>query len=254
MLIIPAIDLKDGAVVRYTRGRFNKKVYSADPVSVALDWQSQGAKFMHVVDLDAALTGKPKNLKLIKRIIETIGIPVEVSGGIRDLGIIEKIIKFGARRVVVGTKAIEDISFLAKAVKKFGGQIALAIDVSAAGIGIEGWKKSVKIEFIPLIATLEKMCLRTIIYTDITRDGSLKGLNFPALKRILQATSIDVIVSGGVCSLEDIKGLIALRRPNLKGVIIGKALYEKIFSLPEALALAKSKTDYTDCLSRKSSV
>ena len=113
------------------------------------------------------------------------------------------------------------------------------MDVSSRGIGIEGWKRSVKIEFASLIATLEKMCLRTIIYTDITRDGSLKGLNFPALKRMLQATSIDVIVSGGVCSLEDIKGLIALKRPNLKGVIIGKALYEKMFSLPEAIAAAK---------------
>jgi|SRR3989338_73720 len=239
MLIIPAIDLKDGEVVRYTRGRFNKKVYSADPVSVALNWQRQGAKFMHVVDLDAALTGKAKNLKLIKKIIAATKIPLEVSGGIRDLAMIKKILNLGASQVVLGTKAIEDTGFLSKAVKKYGGQIALAMDVSSRGIGIEGWKRSVKIEFASLIATLEKMCLRTIIYTDITRDGSLKGLNFPALKRMLQATSIDVIVSGGVCSLEDIKGLIALKRPNLKGVIIGKALYEKMFSLPEAIAAAK---------------
>ncbi|OGX24230.1 MAG: 1-(5-phosphoribosyl)-5-[(5-phosphoribosylamino)methylideneamino]imidazole-4-carboxamide isomerase [Omnitrophica WOR_2 bacterium RIFCSPHIGHO2_02_FULL_45_21] len=239
MLIIPAIDLKDGEVVRYTRGRFNKRVYSADPVSVALNWQSQGAKFMHLVDLDAAMTGKAKNLKLIKKIIAVSKIPLEVSGGIRDLAMIKKFIALGASRVVLGTKAIEDIGFLAKAVKEFGRKIALAIDVSASGIGIEGWKRSVKIEFTPLIARLEKMCLKTIIYTDITRDGSLKGLNFPALKRMLQATSIDVIVSGGVCSLEDIKGLIALSSPNLKGVIIGKALYEKMFSLPEAIAMAK---------------
>lgn len=239
MLIIPAIDLKDGEVVRYTRGRFNKKVYSADPVSVALNWQRQGAKFIHLVDLDAAMTGKAKNLKLIKKIIAAIKIPFEVSGGIRDLATVKKIIALGASQVVLGTKAIEDIGFLAKAVKEFGRKIALAIDVSARGVGIQGWKRSVKIKFTPLIATLEKMRLRTIIYTDITRDGSLKGLNFPALKRMLRRTSIDVIVSGGVCSLEDIKGLIALRRPNLKGVIIGKALYEKMFSLPEAIAIAK---------------
>lgn len=240
MLIIPAIDLKDGKVVRYTKGRFNKKVYSDDPLSVALSWQRQGAEFMHVVDLDAAMTGKAKNLKLIKKIIAESKIPLEVSGGIREPGMIEKIIEFGASRVVLGTKAIEDASFLSKAVKKYGGQIALAIDLSAGGaIGIRGWKSSVKIDLSSLIAGLEKMRLRTIIYTDRTRDGSLKGLNFPALKKMLQATSIDVIVSGGVSSLEDIKGLIALRRPNLKGVIIGKALYEKIFSLAEAIAMAK---------------
>lgn len=239
MLIIPAIDLKDGKVVRYTKGRFNKTIYSEDPVSVALDWQRQGAKFLHLVDLDGAMTGKQENLKLIQKIIEAIKVPAEVSGGIRNLAMIKKIIALRASRVVLGTKAIEDFGFLAKAVKRFGRKIALAIDVSGKSVGIQGWKRSVKIEFTPLIAALEKMCLRTIIYTDITRDGSLKGLNFPALERMLQATSIDVIVSGGVCSLEDIKGLIALRRPNLKGVIIGKALYEKMFSLPEAIAAAK---------------
>ena len=115
MLIIPAIDLKDGEVVRYTRGRFNKKVYSADPVSVALNWQRQGAKFMHVVDLDAALTGKAKNLKLIKKIIAATKIPLEVSGGIRDLAMIKKILNLGASQVVLGTKAIEDTGFLSKA-------------------------------------------------------------------------------------------------------------------------------------------
>lgn len=240
MLIIPAIDLKDGQVVRYTKGRFNKKVYSDDPLSVALNWQRQGAEFMHLVDLDAAMTGKAKNLKLIKKIIAASKIPLEVSGGIRDLRMIEKIIKFGASRVVLATKAIEDPSFLSKAVKKYAGQIALAIDLSAGGaIGIRGWKSAVKIDLSSLIAKIEKMRLRTIIYTDRTRDGSLKGLNFPALEKMLQATSIDVIVSGGLSSLEDIKGLIALKRPNLKGLIIGKALYEKMFSLQEAMAIAK---------------
>ncbi len=241
MLIIPAIDLKDGEVVRYTKGRFNKNVYSTDPLSVAFNWQSQGAHFLHLVDLDGAMTGKQGNLKIIGKIIEAVKVPAEVSGGVRDLATVKKIIALGAGRVVLGTKAIEDISFLAKAVKRFGRKIALAIDVSGRSVGIQGWKRSVKIEFTPLIAALEKMCLSTIIYTDITRDGSLKGLNFPALRKMLQATSIDVIVSGGVCSLEDIKGLIALRRPNLKGVIIGKALYEKRFSLPEAMAIAKCR-------------
>lgn len=245
MLIIPAIDLKDGQVVRYTKGRFNKRVYSADPVSVALNWQRQGARFMHLVDLDAAMTGKAKNLKLIKKIIAAIKIPFEVSGGVRDLAMIKKLITLGASQVVLGTKAIEDIGFLAKAVKKYGGKIALAIDLSAGGsIGIRGWKSSVKIDLSSLIAGLEKMRLRTIIYTDRTRDGSLKGLNFPALEKMLRATSIDVIVSGGVSSLEDIKRLKRLKRPNLKGLIIGKALYEKMFSLPQAIAIAKSKNAY----------
>ena len=238
MLIIPAIDLKDGQVVRYTRGKLNKKVYSDNPVAVALSWQGQGAKFLHLVDLDGAMSGKQKNLSIIKKIIKAIKIPVEVSGGIRELLTIKKIIALGASRVSLGTKAIEDIDFLKKAIEKFGNRIALSLDVSNERLGLCGWRKSSKIGLRPFLRKLKELHPATIIYTDITRDGTLCGLNIPAIKKMLKATTVDLIVSGGVSSLADIKELVNLGCLNLKGVIVGKALYERRFTLKEAIAAA----------------
>lgn len=239
MLIIPAIDLKDGQVVRYAKGRLNKTVYSSEPAAVALDWQRQGARFLHLVDLDGAMSGRQKNLKFIKKIIKAVKIPVEVGGGIRDLGTIKKIITYGAERVILGTRAIEDIGFLENAIKRFGNKIALSLDARGKRLGLYGWKKSLKSGIIQLLKKLKNLRLKTIIYTDITRDGTLRGLNIQAIKNILETTSIDVIVSGGVSSLNDIKKLLELKMPNLKGVIVGKALYEKRFSLQEAIAVQK---------------
>ena len=239
MLIIPAIDLKDGQVVRYTQGRLDKKVYSDNPVLVAKDWQRQGASFLHLVDLDGAMSGEQKNLILIKKIIKALRIPVEVGGGIRDMAAIQKIIEAGAKRAIIGTKAIEEISFLEKSVKKFGNKIALSLDASGKMLALYGWKKQAQIEFEPFLRKLESLHLGTIIYTDITRDGTLSGLNISIIKKMLRLTPMDVIVSGGVSSLDDKRRLSKLKFSNLKGLIIGKALYEKRFSLKEAVAAQK---------------
>lgn len=240
MLIIPAIDLKDGKVVRYTRGKLNKKVYSLKPIEVALNWQEQGARFLHIVDLDGALTGIQKNRNIIKKIIEAITIPAEVGGGIRSIPAIEKMLGMGANRVVVGTQAIENMEFLEIALKKFKEKIVLGLDVSGRKIGLCGWNKRSKTTLTDLINKLNKLKLKTIIYTDISRDGTLEGLNIPAIKKMLESSHLDLIASGGVSSLEDIRKLSKLNYPNLKGVIVGKALYENRFSLKEAIAMANT--------------
>lgn len=239
MLIIPAIDLKDGKVVRYTRGKLNKKVYSLKPIEVALNWQELGAKFLHIVDLDGALTGVQKNKNVIKKIIKAIKIPAQVGGGIRSIPAIEKMLEMGVNRVVVGTQAIESMDFLEMAIRKFKEKIALGLDVSGGRIGLYGWNECSKITLTELINKLNKLKLKTIIYTDILRDGTLEGLNIPAIKKMLKSSHLDLIVSGGVSSLEDIRKLAKLNCPNLKGVIVGKALYENRFSLKEAIAVTQ---------------
>jgi phosphoribosylformimino-5-aminoimidazole carboxamide ribotide isomerase len=238
MLIIPAIDLKDGQVVRYTKGLINKTVYSDDPVSMALNWQKEGAQYLHVVDLDGALFGRQKNAKLVEQIIKTLDIAVEIGGGIRDLFTIKKMMMFGARRVVLGSRAIEDRGFLKKAIAHFGNRIVLALDASGVRIGLHGWKESVKIDVARLLKQLKRMRLQTIVHTNINRDGTLDGIDSEPVEKLLRSTTIDVIVSGGVSSLEDIRKLARLEFPNLKGVIVGKALYEKRFALKEAIAVS----------------
>lgn len=247
MLVIPAIDLKDGRVVRYTKGKLNKKVYSADPVSVALDWQGQGAKFLHLVDLDGAFYGRQKNLMIIRKIIKKINIPVEAGGGIRDVSAIKKVIDCGVQRVILGTRAIEDIDFLGRAIEKFGQKIALGLDASGQRLGLRGWRKAASVSLKDYLRKLENLNLKTIIYTDISRDGTLSGINLPAIKRVLNTSQIDFIVSGGVSSLTDIKKLAGLDCVNLKGVIVGKALYEKRFSLREAIAVIKNLKKEETC-------
>ncbi len=241
MLIIPAIDLKDGQVVRYTKGLLNKTVYSDDPVSMALNWQRDGAQYLHVVDLDGALFGRQKNAKLVEKIIKTVDIAVEVGGGIRDFQTIEKTMEFGARRVILGSRAIEDRGFLKKAIARFGGRIALALDASGARIGLHGWKESVRIDIAKLLRQLKQMRLQAIVYTNINRDGTLEGIDCKPVEKILRSTSLEVIVSGGASSLEDIKKLARLKFPNLKGVIVGKALYERRFTLKEAIAVSRAR-------------
>ncbi|TAN60601.1 1-(5-phosphoribosyl)-5-[(5-phosphoribosylamino)methylideneamino]imidazole-4-carboxamide isomerase [bacterium] len=241
MIIIPAIDLKDGKAVRYRKGKYEKKVYSSNPVEAALEWQRQGAQFLHLVDLDGAFTGKQKNLKLIEKITRSLKIPVEVSGGVRALDVAEKIFNFGAKRVILGTRAIEDIGFLKACIKKFGAKVALSLDASGSMLGLYGWKKQTAINLGAFIKKLEALRLKTIVYTDRQRDGTLQGLNITAIKKMLKSTSIDMIVSGGVASLDDIKKLSRLKLPNLRGVIVGKALYEKRFSLKDALDILSIK-------------
>lgn len=236
MLIIPAIDLKDGAVVRLVQGRFKKKVYSKDPVKVARHWVKQGAKFLHIVDLDGAFSGIPKNLRLVKEIAKSVPVPVEFGGGVRSMELIKNILKTGVDRVVLGTKAVEDRDFLKKALLNFKERIIAGVDARQGKVMIKGWKTGYKnTDALKFCLFLKKIGFKELIYTDTLKDGTLLGPNIKEIKKILKVTGIKVIASGGVSKLGDLDKLKSLEKEGLSGVIVGKALYEGRFTLPEAL-------------------
>ena len=239
MLIIPAIDIKDGCVGRFTQGRLDKKIYSRDPVKTARHWVKQGAKLIHVVDLDGAFSGRPKNLDAVKQIAKTVDVPIQFGGGIRNPTIIESLLDYGIQRIVLGTKAAEDRDFLKKAFKKFKHKIIVSIDIKADRILTKGWKSSYpNTDVLGFVQRLKKMGFKQIIYTDVLRDGTLKGPNIKGIKNLLKETGLNIIASGGISSLSDMQRLKLLEKKGLVGVIIGKALYEGRFTLVEALKLS----------------
>ncbi|MFH1678867.1 MAG: 1-(5-phosphoribosyl)-5-[(5-phosphoribosylamino)methylideneamino]imidazole-4-carboxamide isomerase [Candidatus Omnitrophota bacterium] len=239
MLIIPAIDLKGGKVVRLTQGRFdNQKTYSANPVNTARHWEKQGAKYLHVVDLDGAGSGKVCHLDIIKQMVKSVRIPIEFGGGLRKLDSIKKVLDCGIARVILGTK-VQDEGFLRKVYGKFGQRIIVSIDAQDNIVQLNGWQKEYKnFGVLQLIKRLEDIGFNQVIYTDVARDGMLKGPNIVMVKRILKNSQLSVIASGGISSLVDLFKLKALRKQGLAGVIIGKALYEGRFTLREALKYA----------------
>lgn len=240
MLIIPAIDIKKGKVVRLVEGRYREKVYFKDPLRCAFFWQSKGVKMLHIVDLDGARIGRPKNLFWVKKILKNINIPIEFGGGIRDLKTIENLLKIGVNRVVIGTKAV-DFNFLKEAFKNFSKKIIVSIDEKEGNLFTEGWfKKEKGIKIFDFLGRLKEIGFKEIIYTDIARDGTLKGPNIKKIKAILKA-NLKLFVSGGISSLEDIIKLKKLEDYGLEGVIIGKALYEGRLDIEEALRLAKRR-------------
>jgi phosphoribosylformimino-5-aminoimidazole carboxamide ribotide isomerase len=244
MIIIPAIDIINGKVVRLEKGDFNKeKVYSDDPVEMARKWQSEGAQFLHIVDLDGAKEGKIKNFDIIARVIKGVNVPCEVGGGLRREKDADFFLKEGAKRVVFGTKAFEDPEYLKRLISKFKEKIAVSIDFKnmsgALYVQKTGWLEKTDFNPIKIAMQMEKIGVSTIIATDISKDGTLKGPNIETLKQVLNAVNISVIASGGVSSLEDIKKLKEIKNKNLEGVIIGKALYEGRIDLKEAIEIAK---------------
>ena len=257
MNIIPAVDILGGKVVRLFKGSFDeKKEYSNNPVDVAKYWQDQGAQYLHVVDLDGAKSGKPKNLDAIKKIFKSINIPVEVGGGICTLDTIKAYINLGADRVVLGTAVTNNLSFLNKPeIKGFSDKIAISCDSEKAitfdktnfayiTIGTRGWTEERKIRSNDLFEKMTSANIKYLNYTDRSKDGTLEGLsdsNIKSLGSFLNIIGdIEVIYAGGVASLEDIRKLKELKGNNLKGIIIGKALYEKKFSLKEAQDIANA--------------
>jgi phosphoribosylformimino-5-aminoimidazole carboxamide ribotide isomerase len=239
MLIIPAIDLKDGCVVRYVQGRLEKKIYSKDPLKTARHWIKQGAKLLHIVDLDGAFTGTPKNLDIVKRIAENVCVPIQFGGGIRKIETINKLLDFGIWRVVLGTKAIVDKAFLKKVLSKFKDKIIVSLDTKDNLLSIKGWQTSYKkMDVKTFAAMLKDLGFKQMIYTDTLKDGTLSGPNIKAIKGLLKETGLKLIASGGISRLEDIYKLKKLEKDGLIGVIIGKALYEGKFSLTQALKLA----------------
>ncbi len=243
MILIPAIDIRGGRVVRLTRGDFAKeKVYSDSPEAVALKWQREGAKMIHVVDLDGAATGRRKNLGSLKNICQAVRVPIQFGGGLRSVQAIEEVFSVGVSRAVIGTKVF-DLKMLKQLVKKFSDRIVVSLDVRGDALQIGGWKSQVKLMKIDsLCKELEKLGVQNAIYTDVVRDGTLSGPNFEKTEHLLETTGLKIVVAGGISDLKDLKKLKALKHPNLFGVIIGKALYEKRFELPEALALVNGKS------------
>lgn len=238
MIIIPAIDLKGGKVVRLVRGDFSQEIlYGDDPVSVARIWAEKGATRLHVVDLDGALTGSPRHLDVVTKIAKAVPIPVQTGGGIRTLEAISKYLNAGIAQVIVGTKACLDEAFLAKAVQVHGEKLAVAVDVKEGRVAIEGWVRHEFMKPIPLIHRLLKQGVRSIIYTDTSRDGTMRGPGVEGLKEVLVVAGkkAAVTASGGISSLEDLLTLKKLEPEGLTGVIVGRALYDGKVDLKTAL-------------------
>jgi phosphoribosylformimino-5-aminoimidazole carboxamide ribotide isomerase len=241
MIVFPAIDLRKGRCVRLIRGDVrDETVYSKEPVSIAKLWQLKGAKYLHVVDLDGALTGEPKNLKYVYQIVKEVKIPVQFGGGVRDLDLIKELLAKGVKRVILGTNALTQ-DFLAKAIKQFGAsRIVAGIDSRDGKVAVKGWKETTDISAIDFARNMQEMGIKNIVFTDIKRDGMLSGPNFKSIKAMACALKIPVIASGGVATLKDIRHLKNLEKYGVSGVVIGKALYTGAFDLKEAIALANS--------------
>lgn len=243
MIIIPAIDLKDGFVVRLFQGKPEaSNIYSHSPVTIARHWQKQGAELIHVVDLDGAFTGEIKNWAALKEILRSVDVPVEFGGGVRSLETINSLLDSGVSRVILGTRAAEDSAFLEKAFEKFQNRIIVSIDAKKGKVLTEGWQSAKNdLSAVDFACLLKKIGFSELIYTDTLKDGTLQGPNFEGIKNILEKSGLKVVASGGVSSLEDISRFKDMERQGVEGVIIGKALYEEKFSLKEALSLAKKK-------------
>lgn len=236
MLIIPAIDLREGVVVRLTQGVFGSEtVYSQSPADVMDKWQKDGAELVHVVDLDGAKDGVRRNLGSLKNILTVARVKVQFGGGLRSFEAVKEILQAGVWRAVVGTKAF-DFDLLKKLVQSFKERIAVGIDVKDGAIQTHGWQaqdRSISIQ--DFCKRLEHIGVTTIICTDVSRDGTLAGANLDFLNHLLNTTSLNIVLSGGVSDLSDIKKIARIKSKNFEGVIVGKALYEKRFSLPEAI-------------------
>lgn len=224
MIIFPAIDVLDGKCVRLIQGDYNQEViYSDSPIEMAKEWEAKGADFIHIVDLNGAKSGESVNKTVIEQMAKAVNIPVQVGGGIRSIETIDSYIKQGVDRVIIGTAAINDKSFLKEAVTKFADHLVVSVDARNGYVATEGWTDTSDVKAIDLVVELEMLGVKTIVYTDIAKDGMLQGPNLEEQAAINHATSINVIASGGVTTLEDINNLDEL---NMYGAIIGKALYD----------------------------
>ena len=241
MLLIPAIDLKDGHCVRLKQGDMDQATtFSDNPADMALQWVNQGARRLHLVDLNGAFAGKPQNKAAIKAILKAVGddIPVQLGGGIRDLDTIEKYIDAGMRYVIIGTAAVKNPGFLKDACSAFGGHIIVGLDAKDGKVATDGWSKLTGHEVIDLGKKFEDYGVEGIIYTDIGRDGMLSGINIEATVKLAQALTIPVIASGGLSNMADIEALCAVEGEGVEGVICGRAIYSGDLDFAAAQARA----------------
>jgi phosphoribosylformimino-5-aminoimidazole carboxamide ribotide isomerase len=238
MLLIPAIDLKEGQCVRLRQGRMeDDTVFSADPVAVAARWVEAGAHRLHLVDLDGAFAGKPKNREVVRAIAEAFPeLPIQIGGGIRDEVTVEAYLSIGVKYVIIGTKAVTTPGFVSDLCVAFPGHIIVGLDAKDGKVATEGWSKLSQHDVIDLAKHFERYGVESIIYTDISRDGMMQGVNVEATVRLAQAVNIPVIASGGVTSIADIERLCAVADEGVAGVVIGRALYEGGLDLAQAQA------------------
>ncbi len=237
MIIYPAIDIKDGRCVRLVQGKFNDvTVYSDNPVDMAIKFEQMGAQYLHVVDLDGARLGQPQNIAIASEMAVRLGIPIQLGGGIRTIETMEIILCKGIERIILGTSAVNDHELVKKAVQSFGNNLAVAIDAKDGLVAIEGWAKTSSFTAVGFARKMEELGAKVIIYTDISRDGMLKGPNLKAMEEMVKAVKINVIASGGVTSIQDIKNL---KEIGVSGAIVGKALYTGDVDLKEAIEIAK---------------
>lgn len=237
MRIYPAIDIKDGKCVRLLRGSFDDvTVYGDDPAEMAKRWESEGGEYIHVVDLDGAVKGHGVNAEAIRRICESVSVPVQTGGGIRTMEDIEAKLSCGISRVIIGTKAVSDPEFIKNAVAKYGDKIAVGIDAKDGKVAIEGWEKTTEFGAVEFAKKMAELGVKTIIYTDIATDGTLAGPNVEAMKEMASNIDVDVIASGGIGNMDHI---MSLAGTGVEGVIVGRALYTGGVELAAAVEAAR---------------
>lgn len=241
MIIFPAIDMRQGRCVRLLQGRAEQEtVYFEDPVAVALRWEAEGAAWLHLVDLDGAMSEGAGNRAIAKGIFAALRIPVQFGGGLRTMKDLEEILGAGAARVVVGTAAVQHPEFLAEALQRFGERIVVGIDARDGRVATHGWNQVGSLEAVAFAQTLARTGVQRVVYTDISKDGMLVGPNLEATKRLAADSRLKVVASGGVASLDDLRSLCGLEKFGIEGAIVGKALYERRFTLKEAIEAGSS--------------
>ena len=241
MLIIPAVDIKNGKCVRLLQGRMeDETVFSDDPAAMAQKWANAGAELIHVVDLDGAFEKHPQNLNAVKNIINTVGTPIQLGGGIRNERTVDTVLELGVQRVIIGTEAIRNPQWVKQAARKYPGQIVVGIDAREGRVAIEGWTETTSTRAVDLAKQFEDCGVAAINFTDIHRDGMQTGPNITETGRLAEAITIPVVASGGVATIEDIKNLLPLTDIGVSGVITGRALYSGTLDFKQALALVQS--------------
>jgi phosphoribosylformimino-5-aminoimidazole carboxamide ribotide isomerase len=242
MIIIPAVDIKNGKCVRLVQGRKEAEtVFSDDPVAMAKRWEADGAEFIHVIDLDGAFEKRPRNLNTIQKLIDSVGAHIQVGGGIRDEKTIRMFLDLGVKRVIIGTEAIRNPKLVKNACKAFPNQIVVGIDARNGLVAIEGWTKTTRVKALDLAKQFEDCGVTAINFTDIHRDGMQTGPNIEETRHLAESISIPVIASGGVSSLSDIQRLLPLESLGVAGIITGRALYSGTLDLKAAIAVANPK-------------